>query len=502
MGWLIVCFDLPVEEKEERRLAARFRKDLLDLGYFMLQRRITGLGLFFLAALLGLGCFLSFLMFGQGQELTAAAAAQRLRSIDYYQYGRGDILDRYGRPLVNIEEPCLVVLPAMIRGREEEIASALSRLLDVDAKVLQEHLTAADGSSFQPVVLKTGLTSKQAQDVERAALPGVLTLTLAARYGRTFPASQLIGCVRQTEEGCRGISGLELQYDGLLSGRRDLQVEIAVDAKGSMNGEAVLAQTDEPCSSSLCLTLDRDYQQIAEQALSASGLRGSCVVMEPNSGDILALASWPRLDPYGWENAAGSSWLERALLPYAPASTFKAVLAAAALTEKVIGGNEANGDTGDSESQQAAESGENEDGSVFVCNGSYTLSDGRVVHCAGGQAHGEVDLVRALAVSCNCYFVALGQALGGDKVLTWCRRLGLEQSDILGYRPDYADAELISFDPDQVGELANACLGEAGVQLTPLREAVLFSAFVNGGFLVTPRLVSSCWKRSFTRSSS
>ena len=462
----------------------------------MLQKRAAALGGVMLLLLLGLVAALAVLIFGRGAQLSAAAWEQRLRSLPYCQYARGDILDRNGRPLVNVEEPCLVVLPAMIKGQEEPIAERLCGLLDLDRSRLAERLRAAGTSSFQPVVLMTGLSAAQKEAVDRAAIPGVLTLSLAARYDRQHTASQLIGLVQEQEGNgvYTGVSGLEKQYDGLLSARVDAEIRLQVDAQGRVNGGPELYLPDTVCAPSLSLTLDKDYQQIAEQALAETGLSGSCVVMDPYCGDILALASYPGFDPYGWKTAEPGAYMQRTLLPYPPASTFKTVLAAAALAEGV---RPAPAETAAGPGQEDANDGQAEQGkgdgnpALFICHGSYTLPDGRTVSCAGGAAHGEVDLARALALSCNCYFVALGQALGGERVLAYSRRLGLEQMTVIGLDAGSGDAVFFDFDPEQAGELANVCLGEDGVSLSPLQEAVLFSAFVNGGYLVRPRLVTA-----------
>ena len=449
----------------------------------MSQKRVAAVGGALLMLLLISAATLALLVFDRGEQLTAAAAQQRSRCFSYYQYARGDILDRRGRPLVNVEEPCLVVLPAMTQGREAELVSALCGMLELDRDQLAARLQSAADSSLQPVVLKTGLTAAEKAALEEAAVPGIVVLTLAARYDCRHTASQLIGTVQAQdgEGGYKGVSGLEMQYDELLSGREDLQVQVEVDARGRMKGTAELSAPAAIRASSITLTLDKDHQQIAEQALAEAGLPGSCVVMDPANGDVLALASYPGFDPYGWESAPEGAYIQRALQLYPPASTFKTVLAAAALAENVRPAPPAATGAADGKEETA-------DG-VFVCSGSYTLSDGRTVSCAGCQAHGEVDLARALALSCNCYFVALGEALGGKTVLNYGQRLGLDRMSATGLDCGFDDAAFFDFDGANPGELANACLGEDGVSISPVQEAALFSVFANGGFLVQPRLV-------------
>ncbi|MBR5429521.1 MAG: penicillin-binding protein 2 [Firmicutes bacterium] len=484
----------------------------------MAHKRLALIGWLTLTLLLLIIAVLALLIFGRGARLQAAALEQRLRSMPYYQYERGDILDRQGRPLVNLEESCLVVLPTMLQGREEETAAALSRLLGIGETAARERLEQAAAAPGQPQVLLTGLTAEQIGRIEEAALPGVLALTLAARYDRQHTACQLLGSVQQTSEGgWQGVSGLERQYDSLLSARQDAELRLQVDARGSLSREAELYRPGQTRVPTLCLTLDRDYQQIAEQALAESGLAGSCVILDPQNGDILALASWPLFDPYGWQPAADGAYLQRALQLYPPASTFKTVLAAAALTEGVTpesgrspsdapAGETAAPDAGDAANTGETDNGITENGETeapadttdadgaagtFVCTGSCTLPDGRTVSCAGGQAHGEVDLSRALALSCNCCFVALGQALGGEELREYCRRLLPQELTVIGLELPEASGCRLEFRAEQAGELANVCLGEDGIGVSPLQEAVLFSVFVNGGRLVTPRLVTA-----------
>ena len=178
----------------------------------MAHKRLALIGWLTLTLLLLIIAVLALLIFGRGARLQAAALEQRLRSMPYYQYERGDILDRQGRPLVNLEESCLVVLPTMLQGREEETAAALSRLLGIGETAARERLEQAAAAPGQPQVLLTGLTAEQIGRIEEAALPGVLALTLAARYDRQHTACQLLGSVQQTSEGgWQGVSGLERQ---------------------------------------------------------------------------------------------------------------------------------------------------------------------------------------------------------------------------------------------------------------------------------------------------
>lgn len=487
----------------------------------MVNRRVLLLSAIFLLSLAIVVGQLARLTLVQAPALAARAEAQRVRTLDYYQYARGDIRDRQGRPLVNIEQLCLVVLPAMAAGSRELISRELAAVLNCEAAQVAERLEQGERQSLAPYVLKSGLSSAQAQAISAAGLPGVFPLTLAARYSGDQLAPHLLGYVQPVGAGgaYQGVSGLEQQYERILAGRRDVQVLAEVDAAGSLSGDGLFRITPQQIEANyLQLTLDRDYQQLAEQAFRELGYAGALVVMDPDSGDIRALVSAPGFDPNLWQTPEGDAYLNKALCLYPPASTFKTLLALAALSEGTplpVAGKQEDaatdglGTEGDSqhsngtaeaitateaepesepESETEAESG------PFVCSGSYTLENGHSVHCGSGSGHGQVDLASALALSCNCYFVALGQELGGANIRAYAERLGLTELEISGFQtPDYSQEDFLSFSAAVPGDVANVSLGEAGTAVSVVQEAVLTAACVNGGFRVYPRLVTGAY---------
>lgn len=124
-----------------------------------------------------------------------------------------------------------------------------------------------------------------------------------------------------------------------------------------------------------------------------------------------------------------------------------------------------------------------------TCLGSYSLANGHVITCNAGQGHDEVNLASALARSCNCYFVQLGQSLGGPLLRDYAARCGLTELQVIGYDvPPYESRDFLNFADDSQADLANLSLGESVVQLSVIQEAVLTSICVNGGFRVFPRL--------------
>ncbi|MCL4464200.1 MAG: penicillin-binding transpeptidase domain-containing protein [Firmicutes bacterium] len=201
------------------------------------------------------------------------------------------------------------------------------------------------------------------------------------------------------------------------------------------------------------------------------------VVMEPKTGDILAMASYPQLN--SWEMYSGVSsqrmqelqsdprapFINKAIQQYPPGSVFKVVLAAAALESGLIGLDE-----------------------TYVCTGSIAVGD-VVVSCFGGEAHGEVTLQEALALSCNSYFIWLGQNLGRHAIAAAAERFklgsgtGIPLEERAGNIPAVTDLPFL-------GNLAHFSIGQGQVLTTPLQLTRMMAIIANNGLDVYPRLVS------------
>ncbi len=475
------------------------------------MRRYFAVGMVFLALLVVILGRLAYITLVEGEQLKAMADEQRTRSFDYYQYARGDFYDTLGRPLTSNEESCLVVFPTMVEDAQQTAAS-LAIILDIDAAIISSRLEDNNSRTLEPYVLKTGLTSAQTTAIAEGNIRGVLALPLAARYSSERTANHLLGVLSPADASgeYHGASGLEYQYDEYLSGRQDKQVVAFVDASGNLSAENLYLVAPEQTSyNNVQLTINLDYQQIAERAFGEQS--GACVILDPNNGDILAAVSSPSYDPYGWEDlAADDVYINKAFSSYPPASTFKIILAAAALENNIIPLTEGEHGTGSADSSAALSSAPGEavdsEGSAvvteaaaasavqqnkFYCDGAYTLAEDYDVACWFEEGHGEITLSEALAESCNCYFVGLGLAMGGDMIKEYAERFGLSQQSIIGY--NFADTTHIDFSSLIDGDVANASIGEKGIRITPLQSAVMTAVCANGGYLLTPRLVKGVY---------
>ncbi len=433
----------------------------------MLKRPYYVIAVIILVAFGVIAIKLAFIMLSDSSELSQQAFAQKTRTADYYQYCRGDIVDRNNRQLTNVVENCLLVFPTAYDDAKQ-LADELSDILSLSEKQIESRLVAEQNESLEPFILKTGLSEQQKQLVEAADLNGVFVVSLSARYSSYKYACHLIGMVQQNEQDVyTGISGLELQYEQYLKNRSSPQIAAYLDVYGNVSsGNLIYVDDSTNESNTLCLTIDVDYQQIVERALS--DYNGACVVLDVSNGDVLAAASTPQFDAYGWDTSEEEeNYLNKAMALYPPASTFKLLLAMTAIEEGV------------SLDEQ------------FVCNGSITLENGHVVHCQSEKGHGNIDMAQALAKSCNCYFVQLGIKLGGDTINKYADLCGLDQQYLGGYT--LPKQTHIDFNSNVIGDIANVCLGEKGVRLSPLMVAQLVAVVANGGNRVYPQLVKGVY---------
>ena len=418
---------------------------------------------------------------------------------------RGDILDREGRVIATTRPAFgLQVLPSDLRNPELAFR-ALSQLLGEDAAGLREQVGEARGRArFQPVRLAGDLSYDRLASVESHlyALPGVMTDVRPRRdYVGGDLAAHVLGYLGEVQRsqletrdyvGYRsgdvvGQAGIEALEQSHLRGR-DGGRNVVVDVRGRVVD--VLDEEDPVTGGSVTLTLDLDLQRIAEEAFQADvkgepAKMGALIAMDVNTGDVLALVSKPSYDPnvfaggvsaVGWKELTTGEWKplqNRAIAgQYPPGSTYKAIVAAAALQERVI-----------------------TPGGLVYCPGHFTLGR-RTYGCWKKEGHGSMSLRDALVQSCDVYFYQAGLKLGVDRLAFFARgfnlgrRTGIElPSEQPGLIPTAAWKERRFSEPWGAGETVSASIGQGFDLTTPLQLAVAYAAIANGGRVVRPRLV-------------
>lgn len=383
-------------------------------------------------------------------EYVAAAAGQSVYRLDVAS-SRGTLYDCRMIPLVSSRRKRVAAVAPTIE--------AIGALEKATGGKYRERLAAAleDGKPFL-LELEEGETLPDSPQIDVFSVP--------VRYAENQLAPHVVGYLDGLGSGA---SGMELALNDVLESRRgEASILYQVDALGRVmaGGEKQVTDTLEEAKGGAALTLDSDLQKLAESAGKVLG-KGAVVITEVPNCEIRALASFPDFSPLELGKAAESeegAFVNRAFSAYAPGSVFKLVPGA---VEAESGGT----------------------GMDFQCTGAVNAG-GMLFHCYNGNPHGEVDLLGALEVSCNCYFISAVRSLGAQPVLSMAYNLGLGTSQEFGRGLFTEPGGLPGADAlENPRALANFAFGQGEITATPLQLCGLVNAVASGGVYSTPRLV-------------
>jgi penicillin-binding protein 2 len=428
-------------------------------------------------------------------ESMAEANRTRLRVL---AAPRGLILARGGEILADNKAAFKVSLIRENVKDEAASTAAISRLLGIDEQTLRDRVALhKDFQLFEPIVIADGLEPEDIAPIEsrRLELP---ELTVETEPQRTYPrrglAAHVLGYLqelttdeirarpdRKTRPGeMVGKTGVEREYDDLLRGQDGQAVE-EVDSLGRIQKSD--ARTHPVKGHDLTLTIDVAIQEEAERALADR--EGVVVVLDAESGGILALASSPTYDPnrfitrftpQEWKDLIDdpNSPLENRAIRglYAPGSIFKLVMALGGLGLGFITPE-----------------------TTVYCSGSTQIY-GAVRHCWFAPGHGAMDLANAIKNSCNIYFYSLGRRMDIDQIAEAAGRLGLGRKtgvDLVGEKdglvPSKAWKQAAMKQPWYPGETISVAIGQGQLQVTPLQIAAMTARIAKRGKSVRPHLV-------------
>ena len=422
--------------------------------------RLSLARLFFLLIFLAIALRAFELQIVEGEKLKRLGERQHLKEWIVLPK-RGTILDRSGEPLaLSLEGQSVYARPHRIKELET-VGRGLAHALAMDpAEVMQK--LAVD----KPFVwVKRQVTPKEAEQIENLNLEGVGMYYEPNRYypqGRL--AGQAIGFVGRDSQG---LEGVEMYYDRYLRGESGSSL-VERDALG----RRVLVQGVEelriPPGSDVQLTLDTSIQHLAEKELEASVAKyrakaGIAVVVEPFTGEVLALANYPFFNPNNFTRQSSDQWRNRAVTDnFEPGSTFKTILAAAALEEKVVGKED-----------------------LFYCEyGKYPFA-GRVIHDA--HEYGWLPFSKIIQYSSNIGVTKVAEKLNKDRYYKYIEKFGFGQLTGLDL-PGEASGAVRPADKWAMIDLATHAFGQ-GISVTPIQLAMAYGAVANGGFLMRPFLV-------------
>lgn len=472
----------------------------------ILRRSILLMVLFGVVAFLPLAGKLYDLQIVQHEELQEKAARQQTRDMAV-SADRGTIYDSEGNILaISATVQNLVVSPKDIKENELDkslIATGLSELTGADAGKILKRL---ENTKSQYEVIARKMEEEQAEKVrtfikDNKLASGVYLEPDSKRY---YPysslASHVIGFVGAENEGRYGA---EMVYDDVLSGVGG-RVVTAKNGAGTEMLSKYENYIDAQDGRNVHLTINATIQGFAEKALE-EGIEkydiqngGFCIVMNPQTGGILAMASNmgydlnnfsaiadpakaeelaamkddPNVSDEDYQKAASQAlneqWRNRCVNDtYEPGSTFKSIVLASALEEGVVDLN-----------------------SQFFCNGVARVG-GFDIHCSKRTGHGGQDLTLAVKNSCNPAFMDIGQRLGADRFYDYMEDFGLRTttgSDLLGEGNSIIWSRKFFTSEEGLSSLATASFGQT-MKITPIQLITAACAVVNGGHLLTPHVL-------------
>jgi cell division protein FtsI (penicillin-binding protein 3) len=371
---------------------------------------------------------------------------------------RGLIVDRRGETMASsVECPSVFAHPARIPD-PAAVRGPLAAALSLDPSAVAAKL--ASRSTF--VWLKRTVTPREREAIQKLGLDAVGQVTEARRfYPHQRTAAHVLGF---TDVDLKGIAGVEVRYDRELRGR-PRQVDIERDARGRVMFVDGIDDATAFNGATVELTIDMGLQTVAERALErqvrATGARaGTVIVLDPWTGEVLALANVPTFDPNDHTLGSPLAWRNRAISDvYEPGSTFKALLAAAALDYGVARPDEM----------------------IFCENGALTVG-GRTIHDHG--RHGWLTVNEVIKVSSNIGAAKIAERLGRERYGEFLGRFDFPRPSGIDL-PGEAGGLLRPASSWKPIELTTVAFGQ-GVAVTPLQLARAFAAIANGGLLMKP----------------
>ena len=451
---------------------------LLDKLSFRGKKRLLLMLAVFVLSLIVLSIRVGYIMLFKAEEYQNMAYEQQTRD-RLIAPKRGSILDRNGNGIAVTESVSAVsVIHAQIEN-EEETAKALSEILELDYEDVLEDVK----ENVALKRIKSKVDNETAAEIRELNLPGVM---IDEDVERTYPyytlAASVIGFVGKDNQG---IIGLESKYEEYLKGESG-KIMTLTDSRGRRVSDA--EERVEPINGeNLVTSIDVVIQQYAEQEIAAAveaknAKSGVIIVMNPQNGEIYAMANYPTFDlnePFTindeelaamWDTFTAEEqneylnqmWRNKAINDtYEPGSTFKIVTASTGLEEGVITPE-----------------------STFNCTGSMVVG-GRTIKCwRYPRTHGTQTFAEGVRNSCNPVFMAVAERIGADTFYDYMIKFGFAEKTGIDLN---GEAVGILHKKEDIGpvELATMSFGQT-FQITPIQLLRAAAAVVNGGKLITP----------------
>src|SRR5438270_5795104 len=420
---------------------------------------------------------------------------------------RGQITDRNGAPFAQnrLSYSLAINFPTPLEFNDSQTLEFAHRQIATAQRLLGRQIRIADDAILRhyhnrgilPFEISTNLSAEE-YEAAKAHLPS--EMTLRGVYIRVYPqgkvAGQVVGYCGRTGRNPDGIidnhetiwpetegrEGIEQTFNAVLTGKHG-EYKMTFDRDGRRTSEKI-ASPPVP-GHTVVTTLDLRLQELAEKALEAKAKRGAIVIMDPNNGDILALASWPNYNPNlfvpsispekfkALQDDPGIPLLPRAFRSsYPPGSTFKVAVGIAALESGAVTPSE-----------------------QYQCVPSIQIGN-LTFHNWKKSDRGFLNFVQALTESCDTWFYQVGIKTGAEPIIDWAQRLGFGakcgipiRGEVEGRVPNDSYMKTTHGRKLLNGDIANLSIGQGDTQATPLQMAQAMAIIANGGTFYQTRLV-------------
>ncbi len=488
-----------IKTDEEKVVFKTSKQSIQDRA---MRKKMFMVGCVFIAVMVFLIGRVGYIKYAHGEEYEKIAVQQQTsRLMDKATNPlRGKILDRNGKTFAISNTIYTVVIDirsmyadGVSQADREYTMETLSSILKIDLATIQSYYeTDADGKPINDVQYKVIAKNVSYDDGQALMASGAKGIYLEASSDRVYPqklyASSVIGFMRGDDASTYW--GLEAQYDKYLQGEQGRNF-MSYTENGDVAVNEVLAKNGD----TIVTTLDLEIQNFAEDVCAKYGLlynaeHAGAIVMDPNTGEILAMAQFPTFDSNDpgdialfndtrfkevYDNSTDEEKAEQLYNvwknfnisgSYEPGSVYKPEVVAAALDEGIITTDD-----------------------VFVCNGSIQVAD-RNIPCWKSGGHGELTVSGVLANSCNVGMILIGEKLGRQNFYDYQRDFGFGEAtgiDLPG--EETSSNNVYSLEDLNPVEIATGSMGQ-GFGATSIQTATAFAAVINGGYLLEPYVVS------------
>src|SRR5213595_4186869 len=420
---------------------------------------------------------------------------------------RGQITDRNGAPLAQnrLTYNLVINFPTPLDFSDAQAVSFAREKIDKAGKLIGRTLRISDEAilrhyrnrGIMPLEIAQNLSQTEYKEVKDNLPNGMIIRPV---YVRTYPngklAGQIVGYTGKTGRNPDGIvdnhetfwpetegrEGLEQTFNDMLAGKHG-EYKLTFDKDGRKTSEKLITPPEPGYN--VVTTVELHLQQLAEKALEAKAKRGAIVIVDPNNGDILALASWPTYDPNAFIPSISAEKFKALqddpnipLLPrayrssYPPGSTFKIAVGIAALESRAIQPDD-----------------------EYQCVPSIQIGNVTFHNWKKGN-RGALNFVQALTESCDTWFYQVGIKTGAQPIIDWALALGFGAKCGIPLRGE-AEGRIPNDEYMKAthgrrllnGDIANMSIGQGDIQVTPLQMAQAMGVVANGGTFYQTRLV-------------